>query len=118
MSPASESVAVIWPLMPCASSFVVTVAMGFKTGASLVLATVRSKVVLTVAPCASVAVTVTEVVPTSLFVGVPVKAPVLASKIAQAGMPEAVSVRLSLVSISAKLPAGIAKLNAASSVAV
>jgi len=54
-------------------------------GASLMFSTVSANVLLMLAPAASVAVTLTEIVPTSPFAGVPVKVRVVASKLSQAG---------------------------------
>ena len=55
------------------------------TGASLVSAMVRVKVVAAVAPAVSVAVTVMVRVPTSVSAGVPVKTRVSVLKLSQAG---------------------------------
>ncbi len=91
-------------------------------GASLVLATVRVKVESAVAPALSVAVTLTLISPTSSLAGVPSKVPVAVSNVNHAGKAElsasvALYVKLSPASTSAKVPAGIAKLKALSSVA-
>ena len=74
-----------WKLK-AASSVAFWSAMAFATvGASLVLATVRWKVSSTDAAVAVVAVTLTEIVPTSPFAGVPEKVRVAALKVSQAG---------------------------------
>nr|WP_264035394.1 hypothetical protein [Mycolicibacterium aurum] len=60
--------------------------MGLATvGASLTFATARANVSVTLAPDGSVAVTVTETVPTSMLVGVPVKVRVVGLKVSQLG---------------------------------
>ena len=56
-------------------------------GASLVLSTVRTKLVVAVALLESVAVTVMVAGPTSLLVGVPLRVRVAASKVRYDGKP-------------------------------
>ncbi len=90
------------------------------SGASLVLFTVRSNSASTLWPAASVAVTLTDTVPTSPFSGVPEKVPVSGSKASQAGRAVssacvAASVRFSTPPSSAKASEGTAKVKAASS---
>ncbi len=125
MSPASISEKVeagIWKLKAVSSAAGVSGIEVTTVGASLVLATVKLKVSLTEAPALSVAVTCTEIVPTSLLVGVPVKVRVAALNVSHEGKgvpPANVAeyVKMSPASISEKVEAGIWKLKAVSSAA-
>ena len=69
-------------------------------GASFVFATTTVNVSVAVAPAASVAVMVTAWLPTSELVGVPVRAPVVASKDIHVGMVVPVRVTVSPTSTS------------------
>ncbi len=93
MSPASTSAKVLaanWKLNGL-SSVALWSAIGMATvGASLVLATVSTNWSSTKAAEPSVARTVIVTGPTSAFAGVPEKVRVAASKLSQAGRPEAV----------------------------
>ena len=72
--------------MKTASSVAVwSIKAWFKTGMSLLLATVRRKSSLTSRPAASVAVTRISSAPTSAFSGVPLKVRVVALKFSQPG---------------------------------
>ena len=64
------------------------------------LLTVMVKLWVSTAPAASVAVSTTECVPTSLFVGVPDNTPVAALKINQEGLVAAARVTVSPLSTS------------------
>ena len=71
-----------------------------RVGASFVFATTTVNVSVAVAPAASVAVMVTAWLPTSELVGVPVRAPVVASKDIHVGMVVPVRVTVSPTSTS------------------
>ena len=93
-----------------------------RVGASLALATTTAKLLLTLAPTRSVAVTFRVKLPTSPLSGVPLKLRVPASKLSHAGkaVPSACSAlyfSVSPGSVSANVPAGTVKFHAASSVA-
>ena len=101
----------VWSAMGCA-----------RVGVSFTLATVTSKLSLTLKPAASVAVTLRLTGPTSAFSGVPLKVRVAASKLSHCGNAEpslwlALSVSTS-ASLSAKVLAGSWKEKAASSFVV
>ena len=94
-----------------------------KVGASLVLVVVRRKLSDAEVPMVSVLVTVISILPTSSFVGVPLRTPVAAVKVSQLGnspppVKVAVKVEVSPVSTSAKVALGIVKLKAESSAIV
>ena len=86
-------------------------------GTLLVFATVMSNVSLAKAALLSVAVTVTETMPTSALAGVPLKVCVAASKLNQLGRPLAEYVSASPTSTSANVLAAKEKLNGLSSLA-